>query len=300
LTQSPRAAGANRDLARGSLIAAGAATLVLTGLVLVAALAGLEGSSLGTGSVYGGAALHAPVSALAERDIPARYLRLYQQAAQRFGLDWAVLAGIGKVECDHGRDPDPSCTREGAVNSAGAGGPMQFLASTWKTYGMDGNGDGKVNRWDPSDAIFAAANYLRASGAPDDYHRAILAYNRAEWYVADVMRWAARYRSSAVISTVAAVEGGERTSEWSSNTPIRFVAGERALLDPQDARVALVPNDVPATVQAMVVAGNELQDLPYGPRWSSRSPRCVGRGLFEHRQLRALPLRGAADTGNYR
>jgi hypothetical protein len=38
------------------------------------------------------------------------------------------------------------------------------------------------------------------------------------------------------------------------------------VLDPQDGRLAFVPNGVPATVQAMVVAGNELQGLPYGPR----------------------------------
>ena len=48
-------------------------------------------------------------------------------------------------------------------------------------------------------------------------------------------------------------------------TPVRFVAGERALLEPGDGHVALIPAGVPATVQAMVVAGNELQDLPYGP-----------------------------------
>jgi hypothetical protein len=41
-----------------------------------------------------------------------------------------VLAAIGKVECDHGRNPHPACTQEGAVNFAGAGGPMQFLAAT--------------------------------------------------------------------------------------------------------------------------------------------------------------------------
>ncbi|MCW3027425.1 MAG: Lytic transglycosylase catalytic [Solirubrobacterales bacterium] len=261
-----RAAGATGDLARGSLAATVAAALVLTGLALVAALAGLEAASLGTGGVYAGTAPRASVSALAEREIPRRYLRLYQQAARRFRLDWAVLAGIGKVECDHGRDPDPSCTREGAVNSAGAGGPMQFIASTWNAYGIDGNGDGKANRWDPADAIFGAANYLRASGAPTDYQRAILAYNRAEWYVADVLRWAASYRGSAVISTSqASGEGSERAAEWSSPTPIRFAAGERAVLDPQDGRLAFVPDDVPAAVQAMVVAGNELQGLPYGP-----------------------------------
>jgi hypothetical protein len=48
-------------------------------------------------------------------------------------------------------------------------------------------------------------------------------------------------------------------------TPVRFVAGERALLAPGDGHVALVPAGVPAVAQAMVVAGNELQELPYGP-----------------------------------
>ncbi len=52
-------------------------------------------------------------------DIPPRYLALYEHAARTYSLDWAILAAIGKVECDHGRDPDPSCTHEGAVNSAG-------------------------------------------------------------------------------------------------------------------------------------------------------------------------------------
>ena len=76
---------------------------------------------------------------------PPLYLGLYERAAQRFGLDWAVIAGIGKLECNHGRDPDPSCSRSGAVNPAGAGGPMQFLAATWNGYGLDGDGDGRAD-----------------------------------------------------------------------------------------------------------------------------------------------------------
>ena len=50
-----------------------------------------------------------------------------------------------------------------------------------------------------------------------------------------------------------------------TTTPVRFISGERAELAPGDGHLALVPTDVPATVQAMVVAGNELQDLAYGP-----------------------------------
>jgi hypothetical protein len=191
---------------------------------------------------------------------------LYRDAARRYGLDWAILAGIGEVECDHGRDPDPSCTRQGSVNSAGAGGPMQFLESTWRTYGVDGDGDGRIDRWDPADAISGAARYLRASGAPGDYRRAIFAYNHAGWYVADVERWAARYRGSTspIESTIAAgAAAGGLAGE--SPTPVLFIPGTRAQLDPRDRHLALIPSGAPTSVQAMLVAGNELQALPYGP-----------------------------------
>lgn len=266
------------------MIALAAAGLVGVVFVLVVALTALGGASVGAGGAMSSEARSAGVSTLAEREIPPLYLRLYQQAAARYGLDWAIIAGIGRVECDHGRDPAPSCTHEGAVNSAGAGGPMQFIASTWAEYGVDAEGDGPPDRWDPADAIFSAANYLRSSGAPADYRRAIYAYNHAEWYVEEVESWARKYSATPTASdrpgapaTLAAdplAEGGEGTEslegadvrlQEESATPVRFIAGERAELDPGDGHVALVPAGVPATVQAMVVAGNELQDLPYGP-----------------------------------
>jgi hypothetical protein len=237
-----------------------AAVLVIMALLMGAAAitaikAGEAGSSTTSDSV----------SALALGEIPPEYLHLYQQAAQRYGLDWAILAGIGKVECDHGRDPDPSCTKQGAVNSAGAGGPMQFLASTWEKYGVAPNGEGKPDRWDPADAIFGAANYLHASGAPGNYKAAIYAYNHASWYVEEVESWAAKYRGSLTSSTPSAQPGVGGHVEGESPTPIRFIPGERAELDPTDGHLALIPEGVPATVQAMLVAGNELQELPYGP-----------------------------------
>jgi Transglycosylase SLT domain len=232
-------------------------------MLLTAATAVLGGA---TGAGTAGSTVSSPaVSVLAAHDIPARYLRLYISAARRYGLDWAVLAGIGKVECDHGRDPDPSCSREGAVNAAGAGGPMQFLAATWASYGVDGDGDGRIDRWDPADAIYSAGRYLRAAGAPGDYARAIYAYNRAAWYVREVESWAARYRAGPAPQPA----GEEATVAWlqeRTRTPVRVVAGERATLARDDGHVALVPEGVPPTVQAMIVAGNELQGLPYGPQ----------------------------------
>jgi hypothetical protein len=259
-------------LALGGALVAGAGALTIV-LLVVFSTASFTTSTAGmteSGGEEGG------VSTLARREIPPTYLNLYQQAARRYGLDWSILAGIGKVECDHGRDPDPSCSREGAVNTAGAGGPMQFLASTWATYGVDGDGDGSADRWDATDAIYGAANYLRAAGAPNDYRAAIYAYNHAGWYVAEVERWAARYRGPAAAALtslaggeaggeVGAGEGADRALEGASPTVVRFVSGEHAVLAPGDGHLALVPAGVPATVQAMVVAGNELQELPYGP-----------------------------------
>jgi hypothetical protein len=237
------------------LLATGAA--IMFALMTVAALAGLSSVPAAVETVSYGA------SARALAEIPPRYLALYRAAATRYGLDWAILAGIGKVECDHGRDPDPSCTREGAVNSAGAGGPAQFLASTWSVYGVDGDGDGRADRWDPADAIEGMANYLEASGAPTDYRKAIFAYNHADWYVSEVERWAALYRG-VVEATGAATEGGSPVS-WSGVGAVRYTPGGHARLLPGDGHVALVPAQAPPAAQAMVIAGNELQDLPYGP-----------------------------------
>jgi hypothetical protein len=258
--------------------ALGLCALVGTGLLALMVVAALAGAGMApAGGVGGGFG----VSARARADIPPRYLALYQRAAARYGLDWTILAGIGKVECDHGRDPDPSCTREGAVNSAGAGGPMQFLAATFAQYGVAPEG-GRPDRWRPADAIYSAANYLRASGAPGDYRGAIFAYNHADWYVAEVLRWAAVYRDPAHPAPVgegatpgpgpggsagvgSSAEGEADGIEiWPGVGPIRYTSGPRALLWRRDGHVALVPAEAPVAVQAMVIAGNELQDLPYG------------------------------------
>ena len=186
-----------------------------------------------------------------------------------------MLAGIGKVECDHGRDADPSCSREGAVNSAGAGGPMQFIASTWASYGVDGDGDGVADRWDPADAIFAAARYLRGVGRAGQLSRALFAYNHAGWYVRGrrvagpraiaARRLRRRASRSCCRAHRCAGAAPTRDCKRETTTPVRFVAGERAELSPGDGHVALMPAGAPSVVQAMIVAGNELQQLPYGP-----------------------------------
>ncbi len=61
------------------------------------------------------------------------------------------------------------------------------MPATWKAYGTDANKDGLKDPYNPVDAIFAAARYLRAAGAETDLRRAIFAYNHADWYVDSVM-----------------------------------------------------------------------------------------------------------------
>jgi hypothetical protein len=107
------------------------------------------------------------------------------------------------------------------------------------------------------------ANYLHASGAPGNYHNAIFAYNHAEWYVTDVEHWAARYRGAAR-ANVGSSEEGQVAAAWSGAGPVESTQGTRAALSPSDGHVALLPAQAPPVVQAMVIAGNELQELPYG------------------------------------
>src|SRR5439155_23991721 len=57
----------------------------------------------------------------------------------------------------------------------------------WKRYGVDANGDGVADPYNPADAIFSAARYLQAAGASQNLQRAIFAYNHAWWYVQSVM-----------------------------------------------------------------------------------------------------------------
>ncbi|MGH2840369.1 MAG: lytic murein transglycosylase [Solirubrobacteraceae bacterium] len=111
--------------------------------------------------------------------IPPFLLSIYQAAGIQYGVRWEVLAAINEIETDYGRNLN--------VSSAGAMGWMQFIPSSWKMYGVDANSDGKKDPYNPVDAIFAAARYLKAAGADKDLRKAIFAYNHADWYVDSVL-----------------------------------------------------------------------------------------------------------------
>jgi hypothetical protein len=129
-----------------------------------------------------------PSSSCAGSGVPPVLIPIYQGAAAAYGLGPqgpAVLAGINEIETAFGSNLN--------VSSAGAMGWMQFISSTWESYGVDANGDGVKDPYNPEDAIYAAASYLSAAGMPADTYDAIYAYNHADWYVADVLANAACY-----------------------------------------------------------------------------------------------------------
>jgi hypothetical protein len=144
-----------------------------------------------------------PPNSAARADIPGGYLAIYRDAAPRYcpGLSWRVLAGIGKVESDHGRARLPG-VRSG-WNHAGAAGPMQFgigvgrAGNAWARFGRDYDRNGRTSVYDAGDAIPAAPRYLCDAGTPLRLDAALYAYNPSSSYVALVKRWAARYRGGA-------------------------------------------------------------------------------------------------------
>ena len=181
-------------------LSAVAAVLVLI-VILTGAVAGITGQQA--------AACRAPAAASsAAASIPAGYLADYEKAGAAYGIPWTVLAGIGTVESANGQSTAPGV--HSGANAYGAAGPMQFgvggaAGDTWGGtpvhpasehtggYGIDGDGDGIVNVYDPGDAIPSAAWFLQAHGAAADLQAALFDWNHSAAYVSDVLSWAARY-----------------------------------------------------------------------------------------------------------
>ena len=106
-----------------------------------------------------------PAPAANTSDIPSSYLKLYKAAGSRYGVDWRILAAIGKNESDHGRSTAPGVT-SGRNYASCCSGPMQLCTvkscgNTWGYYAIDGDNDGVESVYDPADSIYAAATLVR-------------------------------------------------------------------------------------------------------------------------------------------
>ncbi|GAA2693150.1 MULTISPECIES: bifunctional lytic transglycosylase/C40 family peptidase [Actinosynnema] len=197
------------------------------GLLLVVLLIGQSVAAVVDG-MFGGSTGGVADCASSVADIPAEYCLLYGSAASSCpGLDWSVLAAVGKVESDHGRAPLPGV--HSGENFAGAGGPMQFLAATFAgvvaQHRLPAGGASPPSRYDPHDAVHAAAFYLCDSGAGrGDLRAAVFAYNHADWYVDLVLDHAAEYARTAGTGC-----GGEPPRTPAAVDAVRYACAQRGL-----------------------------------------------------------------------
>ncbi|HZA80959.1 MAG TPA: lytic transglycosylase domain-containing protein, partial [Actinomycetes bacterium] len=206
-------------------------------------------AAAGVGATSTPASWEAP--ATGDRSIPAMTLRAYREAAAWAAgfdpgcrLDWTVLAGIGRIESNHGRHGAPATrfSPAGTVSPPITGppldgrgvariadsdggrwdgdttwdravGPMQFIPTTWRSLGRDGNGDRVADPNNLFDAAVSAAGYLCLSGHGDLRDRARLGqavyrYNHSWPYVDAVLGWARLYRGGVSVGPGPPAPGG--------------------------------------------------------------------------------------------
>ena len=182
----------------------------------------------------------AVITGLAANGIPNVALNAYRVAAARMagakpscGIDWSLLAGIGRVESNHGRyggavlGPDGTASPrilgpaldggqfayigdsdggrwDGDTRYDRAMGPMQFIPTTWRAYAIDADGNGTPDPFNINDAALAAANYLCTAGGDlrtdAGQRRAVFAYNHSDSYVAQVLALARAYASGVPVA----------------------------------------------------------------------------------------------------
>ncbi|MFE6915750.1 lytic transglycosylase domain-containing protein [Streptomyces rubiginosohelvolus] len=179
-----------------------------------------------------GSSSNLPAAGRAEAGIPASVLAAYKQAERTVAttdpscrLPWQLLAAIGKVESGQARggrvDADGTASPRilgPALNGQGfalikdtdggaydgdavhdrAVGPMQFIPSTWASWGQDANGDGRKDPNNIYDAALAAGRYLCANdrdlAIAADLDKAVLSYNRSTEYLRTVRSWYSYYQ----------------------------------------------------------------------------------------------------------
>ncbi|MFE9455264.1 lytic murein transglycosylase [Streptomyces californicus] len=207
-----------------------------------------------------GSSSNLPAAGRAEAGIPATILAAYKQAEQTVAttdptcrLPWQLLAAIGKVESGQARggrvdangtasprilgpalngqgfalikDTDGGAYDGDAVHDR-AVGPMQFIPSTWASWGQDANGDGRKDPNNIYDAALAAGRYLCANdrdlAVSADLDKAVLSYNRSTEYLNTVRSWLSYYQRG-----THEVPDGAGTLPTTPSTPVPTLPGPR-------------------------------------------------------------------------
>ncbi|HEX5592331.1 MAG TPA: lytic murein transglycosylase [Solirubrobacterales bacterium] len=188
---------------------------------------------------FGPAPIGVPNFVIDSFEIPPFLLPIYQACGAEYGIPWEVLASINKIETAFGTNTN--------VSSAGAVGWMQFLPSSWEAFGLDANGDGKKDPYNPVDAICAAAHYLKLAGGNKDLYQAIFAYNHADWYVQEVLLYARAYGRlpSDLVGSLTGLTEGARFPIAANARYADDIAARQALASGSDVGAADVISSSP-------------------------------------------------------
>ena len=126
--------------------------------------------------------------------VPAKFIPVYNEISEKKklgGCGPSILASIHSIETGF------ADTGYSTVNFAGAGGPWQFLQSSWEAFSQDCNESGSKSwpAYSVENGACAAANHLISGGAPKSWRDGIYSYNNADWYVYAVTLQAKRFAS---------------------------------------------------------------------------------------------------------
>ncbi|MFD3798498.1 lytic murein transglycosylase [Streptomyces californicus] len=243
-----------------------------------------------------GSSSNLPAAGRAEAGIPATILAAYKQAERTVAttdptcrLPWQLLAAIGKVESGQARggrvDADGTASPRilgPALNGQGfalikdtdggaydgdavhdrAVGPMQFIPSTWASWGQDANGDGRKDPNNIYDAALAAGRYLCANdrdlAVSADLDKAVLSYNRSTEYLNTVRSWFSYYQRG-----THEVPDGAGTLPTTPSTPLPTLPGPRPGSGP-----SVTPSPKPSPSKP----GGKPSPSPSKPGGGSTSP----------------------------
>ena len=207
-------AAANKTIVRYAVAGTGIWVFFLIGIFLISYLAII--SLLASFSTQPGHLAGKPTTT-ATQEIGEDF-HIFQQAQEKYGVSWAILAAIAKTESSFGRGK--YYLERGGISPAGAVGYMQFMPTTWSGannpkannsptnpvwdedpeniaryggYGTDGDFDGIADPYNPWDAVAAAAKMLKANNVDANPEEAIYLYNHDWGYVNQILAEALNY-----------------------------------------------------------------------------------------------------------
>jgi hypothetical protein len=258
-------------------------------------------------SVVDGAPVVASVSA---DGIPSVALDAYRRAAARemtrtpaCHLQWPLLAGIGRIEADHGQYRGAGLHADGlstppiiGIPLTGQGtarildtdkgrldgdtvfdhavGPMQFIPSTWQAWGVDANGDAVADPFNIYDATAAAADYLCAAGGDlrtsAGQQRAIMAYNDSSSYLAIVLSYEAAYAAGTPGLTIPTIAPAPGPGTQPGLPPVN--PGPPAALPTTPAMTTTAPIPTPTTTPSSPTAPCEAPSTTASKSSPSSAP----------------------------